>query len=224
MWRSILAVILMPSLTAAQSEPVPSAPAGASNPHSGTAVRDSGPRYHSYTFYDGIRRGREEEVVIRVSVPGFVTTPKSPVQGIVPLKLDLDPADGLTFSGLRYPKGQLRNLKFESQPVPIAWQPEIRFKIKADHSAALGPHVLKGKITFQALPYAGSTPGPVQQIEVQIPITVVEHDAKVQKKPWPIHHTPVALIVVMIILLPVLIPLIVPIYLICAAEGNPGCG
>jgi hypothetical protein len=223
MWRSILAVILMPSLTAAQSEPVP-APAGASNPPAVAAVRDLEPRYQSYTFYDGIRRGREEEVIIHVSVRGFVTTPKSPVQGIVPLKLDLDPADGLTFSGLRYPKGQLRNLKFESQPVPIAWQPEIRFKIKADHSAALGPHVLKGKITFQALPYAGSTPGPVQQIEVQIPITVVEHDAKVQKKPWPIHHTPVALIVVMIILLPVLIPLIVPIYLICAAEGNPGCG
>jgi hypothetical protein len=91
MWRSILAVILLPSLTAAQSQSVPTAPAGASNPPSLAAVRDSEPKYQSYTFYDGIRRGREEEVVIGVSVPGFVTTPKSPVQGIVPLKLDLEP-------------------------------------------------------------------------------------------------------------------------------------
>jgi hypothetical protein len=224
MWRSILAVILLPALTAAQSEPIPTAPTGASNPPSVAAVRDPGPKYQSYTFYDGIRRGREEEVVIHVSVHGFVTTPKSPVQGVVPLKLDLDPADGLALSVLRYPKGQLRNLKSQSQPVPVAGQPDIRFKIKADRNAALGPHVLKGKITFQALPYAGSTPGPVQQIEVQIPITVVEHDAKVQKQPWPIHHTPVALIVVLIILLPLLIPLMLPIYLICAAEGEPGCG
>jgi hypothetical protein len=217
MWRSIFAVLLLPSLTAAQNQPAPLAPPDRSYPTSRAAnldpgpkdpePKDPGPKYKSFTFYDSIRRGREEEIVVSVSAPGLVTTSKSPVQGIVPLSLELDPVDGLSVSGLRYPKTTPRRVKFQSEPVPVVSGPDIRFKIKADRNAVMGTHVLTGKITFQAIPYDGSAPGPVQQVEVQIPISVVEHDAKVQKQPWPIAHVPVALIILIIVLLPVEIPL-----------------
>lgn len=99
----------------------------------------------------------------------------------------------------------------------------IQFKVRASRKAALGLHVLTGKLTFQPVHF-DSTVGPLQQVDVMIPVTIVEHDAKVQRQFWPINHVPVALIVVIIVLLPVLIPLIPVIYLVCAAEGSPGCG
>ena len=228
MWRSIFAVVLLPSLTAAQNQPAPGASPDRSYPTSRAAnldpkPKDTGPKYKAFTFYDSIRRGRDEEIVIRVAAPGLVTTSKSPVQGIVPLGLELEPAEGLSVSGLRYPKTTPRVVKFQSKPAAVAWGADIRVKIKADRNAVLGRHDLAGKITFQAIPYDGSAPGPVQQVEVQIPISVVEHDAKVQKQAWPIAHMPVALIVVLIVLAVALLPLILPIYLICAAEGSRYC-
>ncbi len=70
---------------------------------------------------------------------------------------------------------------------------------------------LLGKLTFQVVvPYDGSTPAPVQQLDVKIPITVVEHDAHIQKANWPVRHIPVGLIVVMIILAPLLIAILGP--------------
>jgi len=223
MWRSIFAVLLLPSLTAAQSGNVPSAQTDVSGPKAFPKASRPRPIYDAYGFYDGIRRGTAENVAIRVAPEGFLTTPRSPVPGIIPLKLDLDPIEGLTVSKLRYPKAYNLNAKFHPNPIPIARMDPIQFKVRASQKAPLGLHVLTGKLTFQPVHF-DSTVGPAQQVDVMIPITVVEHDAKVQKQPWPMTHTPVALIVVMIVLLPVLIPLIVPIYLICAAEGNPGCG
>lgn len=222
MWRSIFAVVLLPSLTAAQTQPTPPASPDRPHPSSRPAKFDPGPKYKAFTFYDSIRRGRDEEVVVRVAVPGMVTTSKSPAQGIVPLGLELEPAEGLSVSALRYPKTTPKAVKFQSQLVAVAWGGDIRFKIKADRNAVLGARMLKGKITFQAIPYDGSAPGPVQQMEVQIPISVVDHDAKVQKQPWPIAHAPVALIVMLILLAPLLIVLAVPIILICAASDR-GC-
>jgi hypothetical protein len=99
----------------------------------------------------------------------------------------------------------------------------IHFKIRADRTAALASQVLTGKLTFQPI-HSDSSLGPVQQLEVALPITVVQHNAKVNRTRWPFPHTPVGFVIALILLAPLLIALMLPIYLICAAEGNPGCG
>jgi hypothetical protein len=94
MWRNILALVLLPSLAAAQTpggeasaapqpEPHQSAPTNSSR----DSGRTTGPTYQTYTFHNAIRRGRQEEVAISLSPQGLVTSPKSPVSGIVPLTL-----------------------------------------------------------------------------------------------------------------------------------------
>jgi hypothetical protein len=229
MWRKILAFVLFPSLAAAQNPgievpaaPQPEAPQATTVNPGPDQRRPTGPTFEKYTFYDAIRRGRKEEALIRLSPQGFVTSPRSPVQGIVPLRLELQPADGITVSAFRYPKTQPRKVKFQAEPIPVSGGPEIFFKIRADESAELGVHTLQGKLSFQVIDYNGSGVGPVQQMDVQIPITVVEHNAKVTKK-WPIHHMPVALMVVFIV---VIIPVAVaalPFYLICLAATKGNC-
>jgi len=222
MWRSIFAVILLPSLTAAQTQPVPDAPADTYHPPSQAMPRPPLPAYLAFTFYDGIRRGTEEDAAVQLTLSGVVTTPKSPVSGIVPLKLELQPAEGLTLSAFRYPKTYPQKFSFRAEPVPVAFRPVIHFKVRADRTAALAPHVITGKLTFQPIHF-DSTLGPVQQLEVAFPITVVEHNAKVRKSTWPFQHMPVGVLIALILLAPLLIALVLPFYLICAVEGPRNC-
>jgi hypothetical protein len=206
MWRSIFAVILLPSLTAAQTQTAPSVPADATSPARQTTPA-SQPSYQPYMFHNQIRRGTQEDALIRLSVQGLVTSPRSPVPGIVPLRLELQPADGLTVTSFRYPRTQRRKAKFQSEPVPVSWWPETSFKIRADRTAVLGLHTLQGKLTFQVIDYNLSSVGPVQQMDVQVPIMVVEHNAKVQKASWPEGRLSAGMIVLIIVLLPVEIPI-----------------
>jgi hypothetical protein len=206
MWRSILAVILLPSLAAAQTQ-TPSVPADTSSPPQRATPRPPQPSYRPYTFYDQIRRGTQEDIVIQLSPQGWVTSPRSPAPGIVPLKLELQPADGLTVSSFRYPRTQRRKVKFQAEPVPVSRWPETSFKIRADRDAALGLHTLKGKLAFQVVDYGLSSVGPVQEMDVQIPVMVVERNAKVQKASWPAGRLSAGMIVLIIVLLPVEIPI-----------------
>jgi hypothetical protein len=210
MWRSVIAVILLPALTAAQTDatiPAQSQESRSTRPDwAQRKAQGEKATYERYTFYSGLRRGREEEVAIVLSANGLVTTAKSPVSGIVPLKLELQPSQGLTVSNLRYPKTARSKVKFRPDRIPTAWWPVIRFTIRADRQTTLGERVLAGKLTFQAIPWDRSAPGPVQQVDVQIPLTVVEHGAKVHRAQWPVTGTPTGLIVAFIVLSPVLVP------------------
>ena len=217
MWRSLIAVLLLPAITAAQAaqEPVSSTAAVKSVESSPAKVN-----YKPYTFYEQIRRGRDEQVALQLEVRGLVAVPKRPLAGIAPLKLELEPAEGLTFGGFRYPQAFKRKLKFESDPVPVSGWPSIQFKIRAAKSAPLGAQALRGKLTFQLIPFDGSSAGSVQQVDVEIPLTVVEHDASVRRAQWPFPHTPVALTVTLIVLLPVIIVVAIPVYAVCMLAGG----
>ena len=225
MWRSILAVFLAPVLTVAQTaqnQPVPTVPEPC---NSGTYVKKvpSLPKYDHYTYHDRIRRGRDEDAVIQVLVAGDVTTMKSDAHGIVPLSLELQPLDGLTVKKLQYPKVVEKKVKFQSEPIKVARSTDIHFKIRADQNAALGSRVLKGKLTYQLIPWDGSGPGAVQTIDVEIRLTIVEHDAKVQRAAYPYQHTPAALIVAMIVFAPLLVAAAVvssPFWITCWASGS----
>jgi hypothetical protein len=224
MWRALCAVVLLPTLTAAQSE-AGTAQAVQLQPDRSPVARAGKPAYRSYTYYNEIRQGTTEDVAVQLAVPGFVTLTQSAVPGIVPLRLELRPAEGFTIGKIRYPKTFKRKLAFQQKPVRVTtatWDP-IQFKLRVDRNVPLGPHTLVGEMTFQTIdPTKGA--GEVRELEVQIPVTVVKHDAKVSRSKWPVYKTPVALVVVLIVLSPILIPLMIPIYLACAAAGSPGCG
>jgi hypothetical protein len=226
MWRSIFAVILLPALTAAQS--VPSAgslqmSAEQTSPKTSVAPRSTpSSSYKPYTYCNGIRRGATEEVAVQLSTGGFATTPKSPVSGIVPLELELEPAEGLTFTEIHYPEPFPRKFDFHPKPIPVAGLSPIRFKVRADDKAELGVHVLRGKLMFQPVHF-DSTMEPVQQLDVEIPLTVVEQDAKVGRGAWPFPHTSAGAVILLIVLAPILIALVVLYYTVCAIEGPQNC-
>jgi len=223
MWRALCAVVLLPSITVAQSEV--GATGQLAQPLSGRSITvRPKPMYRSYTYYNEIRRGTVENAVVQLAVPGFVTMPQSPVPGIVPLRLELQPTEGFAVGKIRYPKTYKLKLAFQHEPIPVAQGSGtiIEFKLRVDRNAALGPHTLMGKLTFQTIGGAKGV-GEVREVEARIPVTVVEHDAKVSRGEWPIHKTPVAVVVLLIVFSPVLIAVAIPIYLICLAEGPRSC-
>lgn len=71
MWRSVFAMLLLPSLTAAQTGSAPAAQADGPGPKSFPNASPPRPIYEAYSFYDGIRRGTAENVAIRVSSEDF---------------------------------------------------------------------------------------------------------------------------------------------------------
>lgn len=228
MWRSFLAVLLLPTLTAAQAAPEVqpgfsphTVDAILGPPHSGNASRSS---YQSYTRHTGIRRGSEEDVGILLTTGGFITAASSPVPGVVPLKLEFEPLDGFTINEVHGPKVYESNFKVQGESVKVSAGAYMQFKIRAERNTAPGTHVLKGRFTFQKLPMDGSAMGPVEQVDVQIPLTVVDQDAKVQKADFPYGPLPGWQTFLFVISIPVLIVLLIPLLLLCTVTGTcPEC-
>jgi hypothetical protein len=178
------------------------------------------PPYRAYTRYDAIRRGREEDVGIQLRISGFVTARKALVPGVLPLKLEFEPLDGVTVKEVHDPRVEEGYVKFNGGPVKATRWPYVHFKIRADRNGPLGLRILKGKFTFQQFSPDGSGVGPMEQVEVQIPLNVVEHDASVHKADFPYGPTPAWEIVVLIIAVPVLIAIVLPFFLICVATAR----
>jgi hypothetical protein len=223
MWRSILAVILLPSLTAAQSaQPGTASANGGQTEANCPTPRRVEPQSTPYTKYNGIRRGKEGEAAVQLVANGFLTTPKSPVSGLVPLRLELQPAEGFTVGKIDYPKPNTAKIQFHAAKIAVVGVPAMSFKVRVDRNASLGIHVLKGTLTFQPV-RADTGASPVQQMEVEIPINVVARDASLKRGPWPFYHLPVAVIVVLIVFSPVLVAVELPIIAVCAIAARGGC-
>jgi len=217
MWRTLVTLILLPALTAAQAQTTQST--------SAHAVAVKRPAAESFTYYNQIRKGTTEDCVVMLKADGWVSTPNHPLADAVPVKLDFEPQESLTVQAVRYPKPGKRKFDFTPQPVSVteAWYLPIQFKVHANSNAALGPHTLRGKLTFQTIADKAGI-GPLQQIEVEIPLVVVEHNSKVDKAQWPLTRTPVALIVVLIVLSPVLVPVAFVMMAVCGAStGEIAC-
>jgi len=229
MWRSLLAVILVPSLMAAQAPPEvrPAVSDQTAKPVPNGRVRTPASAESSYTAYTrhtAVRRGRDEDLGIELSIIGFVTSQKPAVAGIVPLTIEFEPLEGFTVREVRGPKVSKSNFKFQGERVKVAASPYLQFKIRAAGDADLGPRVLKGKLTFQRVPSDNSAIGPVEQVDVQIPLNVVERNAKVHKADFPYAPMPTWEKVVLIASIPVLIALVIPLFVLCGVTGAcPDC-
>jgi hypothetical protein len=161
-------------------------------------------------------------VALQVYPGALVATPRSPLPGIVPLSLELQPEEGFQVSEIRYPKARRQKVSYQSKPVLVASDTQVFFRLHAAADASVGLHMLKGKLTFQAIDEAPAA-SRVRYVDVAIPINVVEHDAKVNKNPWPVTHLPVAVWVLLIVLSPLLIAVWLPLNLICSMAGSSGC-
>jgi hypothetical protein len=209
MWRRILAAVLLAVLTqtqmeaatgSTQSQPAeqtpllaPTIPAEQSTKAEALSVAEpaqdlsksqDAPVVSSYTRFPKLPRGREEEIVVLLCKPsghfhGCWLTPEKQA-GLVPLSLEVKPLDGF---GIRYRQGDEYRSQPQGAPVRTGIGATVfRLKIRADRKVPLGSHQLEGKLTFQTVQRSGiSEP---QQIDVVIPLDVVEHDARVYKAGW----------------------------------------
>jgi hypothetical protein len=226
MWRAICAAVLLPALAAAQNqngEPVPTAVNPAAVTVKTGSMKPSPKLYREFTYFNQIRQGSDENVALELAASSFVTTSQSSVPAGIPLKLELEPAAGFTFGKVRYPKGYAEKFPFQPTPIhvrDISHAP-LQFKLRANRGVALGEHTLKGTLTFQTVSRAGISA--LQTVNLEIPVRVVEHNAKVMKAPYPYTGLAKGWIVLMIVLLPVLIPLLLIYYPICGLAGPSRC-
>ena len=219
MLRTFVAVSLLATVTLAQLPAVEGPPGhqknSLSHPLKATA-------YHSQ---DVLRRGTDETIAVVVEGAGFVTSPRSPVAEVVPITLQLDEADGLTFSAIDYPKPYKHKFSGRQEPVPVfqfPWQ-QLRFKLRAAPDAALGIYELTGRILLQSVSEKG--PAQVQEISVQIPVTIADRNAQVRRTssfpsqnrtpPW--NDMPLG---IKIVLVPLLVPLTIVEGVVCFARGE----
>jgi len=180
MWRSVLAVILTASLVLTQSAGLAEDSTERMNSISSTHPV----KYQQFTYFYELRRGTTEMASISFLELQYVTSPQSPIAGIAPLNLQLKDSDGIEVENFKYPETSTRKFAFQPQSIPVVtfYDQSIHFNLQAAKTAALGPHTLTGKLTFQLITDAGINPP--EQINFQFPVTVVEKGAKIQRTEW----------------------------------------
>jgi len=213
MWRELLAVLLIGITAQAQTQAnqadLPSKPAP-----------KPVPRVEAYQRLSQLRRGTTEEVGVVLVVNELLTSVRSPSTGIVPVTLTLDAEPGLSYSKITYPKPSQTKFKVNGNETPVhwGWFP-IEMKLTADKNAALGPHTIHGKLKYQPVTKEGALP--LQEMDVVLPVNVVEHYAQVSKnREWPFYHMPAGEIVGLTILCIVLLPILIPLMAICIPTGR----
>ena len=219
MWRSILALILLPSLIAAQAE-IPTTPQSTNSKIVPTGTSYPEPMYHSHTRWNQIRRGMTEDIAIELAATEYVAWPTHSVPSVLPMNLEIEPAVGFTFKNFRFPKPYVQKFGSQESPVRVVdgWRP-MQFSLTASDSVALGEQVLKGRLTFEEVISRTGASMP-RQIDIQIPVVVVDHDVKVSKNndyPW------VGISTGKIVLLILLAPVLVLYFIGCGLTfGSPG--
>ena len=204
MWRNVFASVLVALLLLNPTEgaSLEEYPPGLRHEPPASAVA---PISRQFTYYTELRRGSTELAAITVSLPEYVTSPRSPVSGVIPLKLELQSSDRVMAEDFNYPATAKRSFSFRQQRVPVIVFTDalINFRVSADKSAALGPHMMKGKVTFQVITDVGVSS--VQEINIQFALTVVEHDVRVQRTEWSHSQVTATQRTLLIILSPVIV-------------------
>jgi hypothetical protein len=234
MWRTILAVVLLPSIVWAQEQSLP-----VPEKQETVATKDPQPIYKALVDPRTIRPGKTEiAVAVLFLGPGLVVSRNESSSDLVPLKMDFEESDGLTATSLSFSNEQLRKFAFHDEAMRNGELLEppgerdrltirdtrvrvldgsllrVNFKLKASKNAPLGEHLLRAKVTVQSISDLAVLPP--QQIEVQLPVTVVDHDTKPKTARSDAGGTPILIW----ILAPLLIPLIVVMAIVCGIRGQ----
>ncbi len=221
MWRSALAVILVPSLLWSQNPPTPST----NNQQPNVQAEVPLPNYQALAQMQSIRRGTTERAGVMFTIPKeLVVSPRNRGGKLVPLRLEFDKQEGITLSHFEFPPDFGTPFTLQNAPVRRVWADmAIHFRVKASRQAVLGERVLKGKLTYQIVRTNEALPP--QTLDLQLPLNVVDHDATVSKNSDYTekfgdlrrdHH------MLMWILSPILIPAVAVVVLVCLA-GHIDC-
>ncbi len=174
-----------------------------------------------YTNFDVLRQGTEMKVAIlplrrtkgytTEPLPVFVRSAPSLVSEAVSTSLELEPADGLSWDAVKSPSSMAEKFHFSNQPIqvftpafkshPIAF----RMKVTAAEGAPVGPHLLRGKLTYRIVDDREISA--LRVLPVEIPIRVVAHNAKAQKLAWTFDQSQAKETTTLVLLSPILIPL-----------------
>lgn len=194
MWRSAWCAVLLPSLVFSQE-------IGAANPNLPTVQgqpQHQQLRMRYFTYYSEVRRGRREKAAIELSL---IVDNGQYLPAVLPLNLELEQTDGFTVSKVKYPRTyEYITAPYGGYKIRHANGGSVKFRLRVDRKVNLGVHTLKGRLRFQIVTEKGALAP--QEIEVVIPLRVVEHNAKVTKC-WPYRWVPSKK--ELILLLPVLI-------------------
>lgn len=109
---------------------------------------------------------------IRINPPYHVNSNPPSEKNFIPLEINFENAEAVTFGKSVYPKGEMKTFEFsEDKPLSV-YEGEITVKIpvKADKSAASGQRNIKGKLGFQ--PCDEQVCYPPQTVAIELPVTV----------------------------------------------------
>jgi len=224
MWRSVLAVILVPSLVLAQ-EQNPIVVSGGPEIFSEKLPQ---PTYQAYTEQRTIRQGTTEKASVVVSLGSeLIVSPRNASTNVVPLKIEFGEAEGITVTGVKFPKDGRLRFTFQADQIGVLGARfPIELKVKAARNAALGERVVRGKLSYQAI--RGNGVFPRQQMDVLLPVMVVAREAQVTKSDEYMRAmgSPdsgsggAGTVVLFVLLAPILIPLALLNWIVCGITGQ----
>jgi hypothetical protein len=106
MWRTVLAVLLVPSMLWAQE---PRLNTDKPETTKQALVHD----YHVITELRTMRRGKSEKAVVRLFLlPSYIVSPYEPSRDLVPLKLEFEESDGVAATSFRFDTDRSMHFKF----------------------------------------------------------------------------------------------------------------
>lgn len=185
------------------------------------------PLIEVFPRYTALRRGTEEGILLVASLKPtarsrtavYWAAPNPKTDPLAATELKIEPIEGLIIRGIAYPKSRKISLRPNEEPVHALGPGSIdlHFKVRAKTTTALGEHVLRGKLMFQFFTKDGiSAP---QELNLSIPIRVVEGNAAVAKNTlYRQDLTPLQITGLVL-----LIPLVIPLFVIEALTGWDGC-
>jgi len=258
MWRSVLALVLLPAIVWGQEQSLP-----VLEKQEAVATKDQRPTYRALIEPRTIRPGKTVKAVIVLFLgQGFLVSRNEYSRDLFPMKIEFEQAEGLTATSFSFPADQWRTFAFYDEAMrkekmlePLAESTivnsraanireadgrdvtgrltindtrirvqngnflRVEFELKASKRARLGEHPLRAKVTFQSIGDSGVLPP--QQIEVLLPVTVVDRDTtdhsnRTKSPGSDAGGTPIFVW----ILAPLLIPLIVLMAIVCGIRGE----
>jgi hypothetical protein len=154
-------------------------------PHAGVAEAVRGLHAGSTLEFDALRQGTDEYAQILLIGEGrfSIASPGIPDSRLSPTAMEIEVPKGLHISPIQNPRGREKRFAFDAKPIRVLQYPEDRnlrgmaFKVRADAGLPPGEYTLKARFDVQVVnDYGIAKP---QTVSAEIPITVVERNARV---------------------------------------------
>jgi len=224
MWRSALAILLVPMLVWGQT--ISEIPRSVT-----TSVPQ--PTYNVLTEWQTTQQGSSGRAVIRLFLgPFFVVAPHERSHDLAPLQIAFDESDGVRVTSVSFPAERftdVQDMRIRVLPAdPIVAVIDVTVKLDIAKNATLGTHLLRGRVKYQPVPDSGALPP--QQAEIQMAVIVAERGVQslrnaeyathVESRSNGGYRAPEHELLWMILLAPIFIPLAILSWVVCGVKGE----